>query len=158
MANYKFIKIFGIAILTAGLLFFSSCKSDSNDGNSADEEKKILEQYISDNGITVNPTASGLYYIEKIVGTGKRAENGNSCTVQYTGKFLNGNVFDSGVYTFVLGSGKVIKGWDEGIAKMNVGGSATLILPSSLAYGSSGAGSIPPYTSLVFEVQLLSAL
>lgn len=153
MANNKFFKIMGIVILSMGLLFLSSCKNDDGNANS-DEEQKILEQYIADNNITAKPTSSGLYYIETITGTGRQAKNGDGAVVNYTGKFLNGNIFESGTFTFIVGGGNVIKGWDEGIALMNLGGKATLIIPSKLAYGSSGSGPIPPYTTVIFDVEL----
>ncbi len=74
--------------------------------------------------------------------------------------FLDGEKFDSSYdrgepFEFTLGAGQVIKGWDEGISYMKEGGKATLIMPSSLAYGAYGAGIIPPYTSLIFEVELI---
>jgi peptidylprolyl isomerase len=80
--------------------------------------------------------------------------------VHYTGKLLDGTKFDSSVdrgepFGFTLGKGQVIKGWDEGIGLMNVGGKATLIIPSSIAYGDRDMGTIPPYSTLVFDVELL---
>lgn len=107
-------------------------------------------------------TASGLEYIEIKAGTGKQAEAGKTVSVHYTGKFQNGKVFDSSVtrgepLTFPLGRGRVIKGWDEGIALMKVGGKAQLIIPPDLAYGERGAGGgvIPPNATLLFEVELV---
>ena len=106
-------------------------------------------------------TASGLDYIEVQAGTGVQAEAGKTVSVHYTGKFQDGNVFDSSIsrgepITFPLGKGKVIKGWDEGIALMNVGGKAQLIIPPDLAYGEHGAGGvIPPNATLVFDVELV---
>lgn len=87
---------------------------------------------------------------------------GNKCVVHYTGRLLNGEVFDSSVernvpFEFTLGAGEVIKGWDEGIAMLHKGEKAILIMPSDLGYGENGAGggSIPPFSPLVFEVELL---
>jgi FKBP-type peptidyl-prolyl cis-trans isomerase len=119
-----------------------------------------MKKYISDNKITVKPTESGLYYIQKLAGKGKQAENGKLVTVHYTGKFLDGNVFDSSIgrepFQLILGAGQVIPGWDEGIAKMKEGGKAQLLIPSALGYGMHGAGGfIPPYTPLVFDVELV---
>ena len=108
-------------------------------------------------------TTSGLEYIELEVGTGAQAEAGKTVSVHYTGKFQDGKVFDSSIargepITFQLGKGKVIKGWDEGIALMKVGGKAQLIIPPDLAYGERGAGGVtPPNATLVFDVELVSA-
>jgi len=107
-------------------------------------------------------TASGLEYIEVEPGTGAQAVSGKTVSVHYTGKFQDGKVFDSSVsrgepIKFPLGAGRVIKGWDEGIALMKEGGKAQLVIPPHLAYGESGAGGvIPPNATLVFDVELVS--
>jgi peptidylprolyl isomerase len=105
-------------------------------------------------------TASGLEYVEVSAGTGKAPVAGDLVEVHYTGTFPDGRKFDSSVggqpFQFYLGRGQVIKGWDEGIALMKVGGKATLIVPPELAYGSRGAGDvIPPGATLHFEVELV---
>lgn len=106
-------------------------------------------------------TQSGLEYIEVEAGTGAQAEAGKTVAVHYTGKLQDGSVFDSSVsrgepIEFKLGVGQVIKGWDEGIALMKVGGKAQLIIPPALGYGERGAGGvIPPNTTLVFDVELV---
>jgi len=107
-------------------------------------------------------TQSGLEYIEVEAGTGTQAAAGKVVSVHYTGKFQDGKVFDSSIprgepLTFPLGKGSVIKGWDEGIALMKVGGKAQLVIPPNLAYGENGAGGvIPPNATLVFDVELVS--
>ena len=107
-------------------------------------------------------TQSGLEYIEVEAGSGTQAKAGDTVSVHYTGKFQDGKVFDSSVsrgepITFPLGKGNVIKGWDEGIALMKIGGKAQLIIPPNLAYGERGAsGVIPPNATLVFDVELVS--
>lgn len=124
------------------------------------EEPVLLEEYIERKGIKETPQESGLYYIETEKGSGPKPKTGQKVTVHYTGYLLNGKKFDSSFdrdqpFVFTLGKAEVIGGWDEGIALMNVGTSATFIVPSQLAYGSNGSAAIPPFATLVFEVQLL---
>jgi FKBP-type peptidyl-prolyl cis-trans isomerase len=125
------------------------------------KEDKTIQEYMTKNNLKGNKTASGLYYVQTKPGTGAKAESGKTVSVHYTGKLLNGTKFDSSVdrgqpFEFGLGAGQVIKGWDEGIALMNVGESGILLIPSALGYGSRGAGgSIPPNSVLIFEVELL---
>jgi FKBP-type peptidyl-prolyl cis-trans isomerase len=109
-------------------------------------------------------TASGLQYQEEVVGTGATATAGHMVAVKYMGSLTNGKVFDSTdnhggqPFTFNLGAGEVIKGWDEGVAGMKVGGKRKLIIPASLGYGSQdvGNGLIPPNSTLIFEVELVA--
>jgi FKBP-type peptidyl-prolyl cis-trans isomerase FkpA len=109
----------------------------------------------------VNTTKSGLKYIDEKEGTGTEAKSGNSVEVHYTGWLKDGTKFDSSVdrgqpFGFQLGAGMVIKGWDEGVAGMKVGGKRKLIIPPELGYGARGAGRvIPPNAELTFEVELL---
>lgn len=106
-------------------------------------------------------TSTGLRYADILVGKGSAAIPGNSVTVHYTGWLENGTRFDSSVlknrsFQFELGAGRVIAGWEEGVAGMAVGGIRQLIIPSHLGYGIAGAGKvIPPNATLIFEVQLL---
>jgi FKBP-type peptidyl-prolyl cis-trans isomerase FkpA len=111
-------------------------------------------------------TASGLEYQDLVVGTGAAASTGHPVTVHYTGWLQNpdgsaGKKFDSSLdrgqpFVFPLGAGRVIRGWDEGVAGMKVGGKRKLIIPADLGYGSRGAGgAIPPNATLIFEVELL---
>ena len=97
---------------------------------------------------------------DETVGTGDIAQAGDTLAVNYTGRLQDGTVFDTSVgkkpFTFALGAGQVIAGWDQGLAGMKVGGKRLLIIPSSLAYGAQQVGSIPPNSTLVFEVELLS--
>lgn len=104
---------------------------------------------------------SGLKYIDVEVGEGPAAVSGKDVTVHYTGTFPDGKKFDSSVdrnepFAFRLGAGQVIKGWDEGVAGMRIGGKRKLFIPPALGYGKRGAGSvIPPDSDLCFEVELL---
>jgi FKBP-type peptidyl-prolyl cis-trans isomerase len=125
------------------------------------EESQKLEAYIKDNNIKEKPTASGLYYIEIKKGTGKKVDMGSKVKIHYTGMLLNGKKFDSSLdrnqpFEFQVGMQNVVPGMDEGIGMMKVGGKAKLIIPSKIAYGSRGAGEvIPPFSTLVFDVELL---
>lgn len=106
-------------------------------------------------------TSSGLKYSDLVVGTGDLAIAGKTVSVHYTGWLTNGQKFDSSVdrgqlFSFPLGAGRVIKGWDEGVQGMRVGGKRKLTIPSDLGYGTRGAGgAIPPNAILVFDVELL---
>lgn len=105
-------------------------------------------------------TPSGLKYVDLVVGKGAMAHEGQTVVVNYTGSLTNGKVFDSSVgkrpLQFNLGAGDVIKGWEEGVAGMRVGGKRKLIVPPKLGYGTSGAGGvIPPNATLIFEIELL---
>lgn len=105
--------------------------------------------------------ANELNYIETKAGDGEQAEAGKTVAVHYTGLLPNGQLFDSSVergepIEFPLGQGMVIKGWDEGIAKMKVGGQAVLIIPPEFGYGAGGVGPIPPNATLIFVVELVS--
>ncbi|ARU32860.1 peptidylprolyl isomerase [Sulfuriferula sp. AH1] len=106
-------------------------------------------------------TESGLIYEDTTVGTGATATAGQTVTVHYTGWLTNGTKFDSSKdrhqpFSFHLGAGEVIRGWDEGVAGMKVGGTRKLTIPPQLGYGARGAGGvIPPNATLVFEVELL---
>jgi peptidylprolyl isomerase len=110
-------------------------------------------------------TASGLQITDSKVGTGATPKTGQTCVMHYTGWLYQngakGQKFDSSVdrgqpFDFPIGTGRVIKGWDEGVATMKVGGKRTLIIPPELGYGARGAGAvIPPNATLIFEVELL---
>lgn len=112
-------------------------------------------------GETAVTTASGLKYEDLKVGDGTEAKTGDRVQVHYTGWLENGTKFDSSVdrgqpFAFPLGAGRVIRGWDEGVAGMKVGGKRKLTIPPALGYGERGAGGIiPPNATLVFEVELL---
>ena len=104
-------------------------------------------------------TESGLTIIDLVLGEGDEAESGQTVTVNYTGTLENGEQFDTSYgrapFPFPLGGGRVIKGWDEGVAGMKVGGKRKLVIPPELGYGSRNMGPIPANSTLIFEVELL---
>ena len=115
--------------------------------------------------MAMTQTPSGLQYEDTVVGTGATPSKGQSCSMHYTGWLwvggAKGSKFDSShdrgkPFVFPIGAGRVIKGWDEGVATMKVGGKRTLLIPPELGYGAQGAGGvIPPNATLLFEVELL---
>ncbi|MFY0653626.1 MAG: FKBP-type peptidyl-prolyl cis-trans isomerase [Cyclobacteriaceae bacterium] len=121
-----------------------------------------IEAYVEDNTIdNVNKTSTGLHYVITEPGTGSNAAVGDFVSVHYTGTLLDGTKFDSSVdrnqsFQFNLGVRQVIFGWDEGIQLFKQGAKGFLYIPSQLAYGSNGQGSIGPNEVLVFEIELLS--
>ncbi len=103
---------------------------------------------------------TGLVVTDQVLGTGAAAKAGDTVSVNYTGKLTNGTVFDTSIgrapFTFTLGVGEVISGWDLGLNGMKVGGKRSLLIPPEMAYGSQAVGPIPPNSALLFEVELLS--
>jgi peptidylprolyl isomerase len=169
---------FGVIVFFAGLLVVSSVVgngksteaiaapiSQSSTVNSQQQTittdniaQEISKKMTTENTIT---TPSGLQYIDRVVGTGAAPKTGQTVTVHYTGTLENGTKFDSSrdrnqPFSFKIGVGQVIKGWDEGVLTMKVGGDRKLIVPPDLGYGARGAGGvIPPNATLIFDVELL---
>lgn len=158
-------------MLVCGLLVLFAQFNNPNASALADElnvnEPAVV---IADNSMnsTPNPenqdvqtTPSGLKYIDQKVGDGATPKTGQRVVVHYTGTLENGKKFDSSrdrnqPFDFKIGAGQVIKGWDEGLSTMQVGGQRRLIIPAELGYGSRGAGGvIPPNATLIFDVELL---
>ena len=137
------------ALLAAAFPLLISACADSQDGKAAQSEAREI----------VTPT--GLKYVDLEVGEGPEATSGKNVEVHYTGWLEDGTKFASSLdrqrpFTFRLGAGEVIEGWDQGVAGMKVGGKRKLIIPPDLGYGEQGAGEvIPPGATLVFEVELL---
>jgi FKBP-type peptidyl-prolyl cis-trans isomerase len=123
------------------------------------DEKEQIEEHIANNNLTLTrTTASGLHLIRTATSqTGtSNFVNGDRIVLKYKGSFLNNTSFDSGELTVIIGSGGVIKGFEEGVALMQVGEKATIIFPSSIGYGARGSGSIPPFTPLRFDLEIIS--
>ena len=128
----------------------------------AETEKAVseLNAYLEKNGVVAQPTSTGLYYVKTQDGTGEKPSKGSTVKAHYTCYLLDGTVFDTSIergepIEFVLGVGQVIPGWDEGIALMSKGEKAVLYIPYYLAYGDRDLGVIPPFSNLVFEVELI---
>ena len=145
--------------LLATVLFTTACKKEE----AAKSDEEIIQNYLISNNITTaQKQPSGLYFLPVLANpAGVRAVATNTVSVLYTGRLMDGTVFDASAnngnvpISFVLGRGEVIAGWDEGIALMRKGEKAQLIIPSALAYGSRGSGrTIPPNAVLRFEVEL----
>lgn len=123
-------------------------------------EMQLLSDYLKRTNITGSALPSGLYYIEQHAGKGKQAVKGRKVKVHYTGTYIDGSVFDTSLdkspIQFTLGNGEVIDGWEEGLLLMKEGGKARFIIPSKLAYGDKGKNEILPYTTLIFDVELIS--
>ena len=135
-------------------LAFAACTSDSSTSAYplVPIESTTFAASLNVNLASSTKTASGLYYRDIAVGTGKTVTAGDSLNVKYSGALANGQVFDSGTFGFTI-PGRVIQGWNEGLLGVKVGGTRQLIIPPSLGYGSSGSGPIPPNAVLVFTVQ-----
>jgi FKBP-type peptidyl-prolyl cis-trans isomerase len=150
MVNKVLIVIAGIvviALIIGGVIVFGS-----NQDNSSSTNASPAPSAASDNG--------QLQSTDETVGTGAQAVAGKKVTVNYSGTLTNGTKFDSSYdrnqpFSFTLGAGEVIKGWDQGVAGMKVGGKRKLVIPASLGYGAQANGSIPANSTLVFEVELL---
>jgi len=147
----KYTILIGAIVITAFIAAFAQTKSAARPNTAAPTK------------VTGEPTKTpdGLQYWDITAGTGTMAEKGKNVTVHYTGWLTSGKKFDSSVdagkpFNFRLGNGDVIKGWDEGVAGMKVGGKRQLRIPGDMAYGQKGyPGIIPPNATLIFDVELL---
>lgn len=151
-------EIKGVLLVAASFfLLFSSCKKEAESTN---HELVLINNFLEERNIVAEPTLSGMYYIEMVEGIGDFPVTSDTLDVFYKGMFLDGRVFESNYggnpFTFPLGEGRVIQGWDEGLTYMKQGGKALLIIPSYLAYGTYGQGAIPGNTPLLFEIELVS--
>ena len=155
--------IVALVIVGVGIVLWTQTPRESvtQESQIPESNQQIQTSMPEQTNITMQTLPSGLQIGDEVVGTGAEAVAGKMVAVHYTGTLLNGTKFDSSLdrgepFEFSLGAGYVIKGWDEGVQGMKVGGKRKLIIPSDLGYGSRGAGSaIPPNATLVFDVELL---
>lgn len=147
-------KLFFVVFL---LVIISSCSSEET--LTPEQENQKIEEYITAKKLTVTEkTATGLRFIlTKANPSGAKVTKGQYVTVNYAGRFLSDKQFDSGNFPFYVGTGGSVAGFDEGVGKMRVGEKATLIFPSNLGYGTKGQSSIPGYSPLVFDIEVISA-
>lgn len=161
----KTIKINVILISISILFFTTSCDINNNEPvrNAATEQQELNESLskLEKAGYNIDTTNLGVYYIMKKVGTGTLPQKNDTCFLIYTGFFLNGVIFDASAYYYKDSIWKfnyqeisLIPGFNDGIALLNKGAEADIIIPSALAYGSSGYNDIPPYTPLVFSLKM----
>ena len=161
-------KIFGRLLifgLMAGMLATSCMKTDIENEYTPEKEREKLQAYLAQlvsSGYNIDTTASGIYYINLTSGVGDYPVAGDTLFVQYAGYLVSGELFDaSGINSvdstmnFVYKQVNMIAGWDEMIGRMNKGRKLQFILPSNLAYGATGAGFIPPYSTLVFVAKMV---
>jgi len=143
---------------TTPTAIITESKTQDQENNQKDKNLTASNNMSDTNTVT---TSTGLKYVELQEGTGLIPQKGQKVAVHYTGTLENGQKFDSSrdrnqPFSFKLGVGQVIKGWDEGLSTMKVGGRRQLIIPPDLGYGSRGAGGvIPPNATLIFDVELL---
>lgn len=132
-----------LLLALSALLLFAGCKT------APEPAEDVVEQYSDELQVT-----------DVVVGTGETAVSGSTVTVHYRGTLTDGTVFDSSLtrepLTFKLGARRVIRGWDQGLVGMKVGGKRTLVIPPRLGYGSRAMGVIPPNAHLIFDVELLA--
>jgi FKBP-type peptidyl-prolyl cis-trans isomerase len=156
------LKYMGILSGLLILMYFTSCNPDKKWKEMEEEEKQAIKDFLTDNdSINFELKSSGLYYHDVKVGTGLLSRTHDTAYVFYTMKFLSGTTSETNVGTedtliFPVNEGWLsVKGFDEGVTYMKEGGKAKFLVPSSLAFGSSGTYIIPSYTPLLFEVELV---
>jgi FKBP-type peptidyl-prolyl cis-trans isomerase FkpA len=157
----NFLLVFGFLVA----IFSTSCLKTNDIEYTLEREQQLLNDYVArlkQAGHTVEKTASGINYVIIEQGSGNLPVIGDTVSVQYAGYYVTGELFDASLYHstdsslhFVFRDPEMIKGWDEMIGMMNVGKKLEFIVPSNLAYGSAGYGSVPPYTSLIFVAKMM---
>ncbi len=155
----KIRSIFVLVGIFAFFLHLASCKKDDDTLEKLKaKEARLLKDYLKENNITVSPTSSGLYFIDLEEGSGDYPVSGDRVVVGYTGYLLDGRVFDTTEgkhsFKFLVDDGGIIAGMNEGIKMIRKGGKGRLIIPSDLAYKGNSVGIIPPYSTLIMDIEL----
>jgi len=153
-----------ILLFVFALVTFSSCLKDNNNADpcaydacatvAPAAEVQAVENYLTLKGITATKHCSGVYYVIDNPGTGKNPNICSGINVKYTGQLTNGTVFDQGEFPRLYQLGELIKGWVNTVPLIKQGGKIRLFIPPSLGYGSQAAGSIPPNSILIFDIEL----
>ncbi len=165
--------ILSLSLVLIIALLMSAC-SDNSDEELKENERRALEEYLIENNITVEPTASGLYFISTEEGDGIKPEGTDLVEIEYTGELVDGTVFGTTYDTVAaaeqmydksviygplrFGLESLLPGLQEGLAMINEGGSATLIVPSDIGLGSSTGSNIPPYSTLIYHIELIRVI
>lgn len=164
-------RVYGVLLLL-GLVAFSGCSALINNGPMALVAAAVVAVDVNSRPanipsptpiVIVSTPVEAVLVQDLVIGTGTEAKPGMQITAHYTGMLTNGTVFDSSYkrnqpFSFTLGAGQVIKGWDQGVGGMRVGGKRRLTIPPQLAYGAQGvSGVIPPNAWLIFDIELLDA-
>jgi FKBP-type peptidyl-prolyl cis-trans isomerase FkpA len=151
--SVSIMRIFSCITLLLGLTLLFACNKDH-----LKQDKEDIKQYLSDNNLTATETASGLHYIITKEGSGANPTLQNTVTVRYKGYLLDGTVFDQtqGSQTATFPLNGLIQGWQEGIPLLKKGGKGTFFIPSELGYGGQAQGSIPAWSVLIFEIELVN--
>lgn len=138
--------------------FLMACNEDEDATVQSTTDNQIIKDYIADNNLTADSLSNGVYYVERVAGTGVSPTTAATVTIHYKGYLTNGTVFDTtegnDPATFPLSN--LIQGWQIGIPEMKIGGEATLLIPSAAGYGSSPTGSIPANSVLIFDIELIN--
>lgn len=153
---------FSVRLLAAAIVASTAiaCTPEAIVAPAVPPEQTTFATALGVNLANMTKTSTGLYYQDTPAGTGATAVAGNHVTVHYTGYLPNGTTIDTSIgktaFGFTLGAGSVIKGWDEGMVGMRVGGTRKLVIPAELGYGGAAVGPIPANSVLVFQIQLIS--
>jgi len=150
------------AVVLFSMVFVFGCKkTDVTNSNTAEIEATQMKDWLDasvKSNKNIDTTTTGLYYIVDKVGSGLKVITGDSLTVKYTGKFMDGTIFDAAAnYSYVhKGAGqRMIQGWEEGVEVLSKGGSALFMIPSAKAYGDYGYAIIPPFSALLFTIEII---
>ena len=160
----KSLKLFTFFILIASLFTTTSCLKSEQDDRTEETESTEISNYLlqlTNAGYDVDTTASGMYYVISTEGSGPFPQAGDTCFIEYSGYFINGNLFDASLYHYENGISQIIyqnndaiEGFGEALGLMQKGTEANFIIPSKLAYGPNWADIIPPYTPLIFAMKM----